>query len=150
MKVAADGKSLDPAGVTWILNPYDEFAIEQALQLKDGGAGGEVVVLTVGGAGVQSTLRNALAMGADRGIHLKTDAALDSLAVARALADAVKDLDAKIVWLGKQAVDDDAAQVGPMVAEQGRLTLAAPAEAVGARHDVPRVTLLQCEAARRS
>ena len=117
VKVAADGKSLDPAGVTWILNPYDEFAIEQALQIKEGGAQGEVVVLSVGGAGVQTTLRNALAMGADRAIHLKSDAPGDPLAVAAAIAAELKPLSPALVWFGKQAVDDDAAQVGPMVAE---------------------------------
>ena len=117
VKVAGDGKSLDPAGVTWILNPYDEFAIEQALQLKEGGAGGEVVVLSVGGPGVQTTLRNALAMGADRAIHLKTETAGDPLAVATAITAEVKPLAPALVWFGKQAVDDDAAQVGPMVAE---------------------------------
>jgi electron transfer flavoprotein beta subunit len=117
VKVAADGRSLDPAGVTWILNPYDEFAIEQALLNKEKLGAGEVVVVSLGGAQVLTTLRNALAMGADRGVHLKTDAPLDPLTVARALADVVKSLDARIVWFGKQAVDDDAAQVGLMVAE---------------------------------
>jgi electron transfer flavoprotein beta subunit len=117
VKVGADGKSLDPAGVTWILNPYDEFAIEQALLVKEGGAGGEVVVLTVGGTGVQTTLRNALAMGADRAIHLRADAAADPLAVAQAIAAELRDLAPSLVWFGKQAVDDDAAQVGPMTAE---------------------------------
>jgi len=117
VKVAADGRSLDPAGVTWILNPYDEFAIEQALLVKEGGAGGEVVVVTVGGAGVQTTLRNALAMGADRAIHLRADAAADSLSVARAIAAEIGALSPTIVWFGKQAVDDDAMQVGPMTAE---------------------------------
>ena len=116
VKVAADGKSLDPAGVTWILNPYDEFAVEQALQVKEGGAAGEVVVLSVGGAGVQTTLRNALAMGADRAIHLKSDVPGDPLAVATAIAAELKPLAPALVWFGKQAVDDDAAQVGPMVA----------------------------------
>jgi electron transfer flavoprotein beta subunit len=117
VKVAADGRTLDPAGVTWILNPYDEFAIEQALQVKEGGAGGEVVVLSVGGAGVQTTLRNALAMGADRAIHLKSDVPGDPLAVAAAISAELKPLAPALIWFGKQAVDDDAAQVGPMVAE---------------------------------
>ena len=117
VKVAADGRTLDPAGVTMVLNPYDEFAVEAALRVKEQLAAGEVVVVSLGSAGVQSTLRNALAMGADRAIHLKTDvAAPDALAVARALAEAVQGLDAGIVWLGKQAVDDDGAQVGPMLA----------------------------------
>ena len=117
VKVGADGRSLDPAGVTWILNPYDEFAVEQALRVKEKLGAGEVLVVSLGGAGVQTTLRNALAMGADRGIHLRHDgAAPDSLAVARALAAAIRPLGASLIWLGKQAVDDDAAQVGPMLA----------------------------------
>jgi len=118
VKVAGDGKTLDPAGVTWILNPYDEFALEQALRIKEKLGAGEVVVISLGGAGVAATLRNALAMGADRAIHLKSDAvAPDSLAVARALAAELKGMAPSLVWFGKQAVDDDAAQVGPMVAE---------------------------------
>jgi electron transfer flavoprotein beta subunit len=117
VKLAADGRSLDPAGVTLILNPYDEFAVEQALRVKEKLGAGEVVAVSVGGAGVQTTLRNVLAMGADRAIHLKSDAAApDALAVARALADAIRPLEPGLVWLGKQAVDDDAAQVGPMLA----------------------------------
>jgi electron transfer flavoprotein beta subunit len=118
VKVAADGRTLDPAGVTWILNPYDEFALEQALRIREAAGQGEVVVLSLGGPGVQTTLRNALAMGADRAIHLKTDAIQpDSLQVARALAAELRAADARLIWFGKQAVDDDAAQVGPMVAE---------------------------------
>ena len=118
VKVGPDGRHLDPAGVTWILNPYDEFAVEQALRVRDQEGAGEVVVVSLGGAGVTTTLRNALAMGADRAIHLKSEGpAPDPLSVAHALADAVRDLAADMTWFGKQAVDDDAAQVGPMVAE---------------------------------
>ncbi len=117
VKVAADGRTLDPAGVTMILNPYDEFAVEQALRVKEQLGVGEVVAISLGGAGVQTTLRNALAMGADRALHLRTDAQPpDALAVARALADAIRPLEPGLVWLGKQAVDDDGAQVGPMLA----------------------------------
>jgi len=117
VKVGSDGRSLDPAGVTWILNPYDEFAVEQALRVKEKAGAGEVIAISLGGAGVQTTLRSALALGADRGIHLKHEGpAPDSLAVARALAEAIRPLDANLIWLGKQAVDDDAAQVGPMLA----------------------------------
>ena len=117
VKVAADGKSLDPAGVTLILNPYDEFAVEQALRVKEQLGTGEVVAISLGGASVQTTLRTALATGADRAIHLLSDVVVpDALAVAQALADAIRPLDAGIVWLGKQAVDDDGAQVGPMLA----------------------------------
>jgi len=118
VKPGSDGKTLDPAGVTWIMNPYDEFALEQAIRNKEAAGAGEVVALSLGGAGVQTTLRNALAIGADRAIHLKTDVAQpDSLQVARALADELKALGAQIAWFGKQAVDDDAGQVGAMVAE---------------------------------
>ena len=116
VKVAADGKSLDPAGVTWILNPYDEFAVEQALRVREKD-GGEVIAVTLGPAGAQTALRGVLALGADRAIHLRHDgAALDALSVSRALAAAIQPLGASLVWLGKQAVDDDAAQVGPMLA----------------------------------
>jgi len=133
VKVAADGRNLDPAGVTWILNPYDEFAVEQALRVKEKLAAGEVVVLSLGGAGAATVLRNALAMGADRAIHLKTDAvAPDSLAVARALAAEIQSLGPQIVWCGRQAVDDDAAQVGPMLAE----LLGIPAVTVVAHFDL--------------
>src|SRR5438876_6269837 len=111
VKVAADGKALDPAGVTWILNPYDEFAIEQALAVREKQGGGEVVAVSLGGPSVQSTLRNALAMGVDRGIHLRVERPPDSLGVARALAAEIGPLKPDMVWLGRQAVDDDAAQV---------------------------------------
>ena len=118
VKVGADGRSLDPTGVTWILNPYDEFALEQALQIKEKLGSGEVVVVSLGNAGVQSTLRNALAMGADRAIHLKSDTVQpDPLAVATVLAAEIRGLQAALVWFGKQAVDDDQGQIGPMVAE---------------------------------
>lgn len=117
VKVAGDGRTLDPAGVTWILNPYDEYALEQALRIKEQAGGGEVIVASVGGAGVQTALRSALAMGADRAIHLKADVvAPDPLAVARALAAEIGPLRPDIVWCGRQAVDDDAGQVGAMVA----------------------------------
>src|SRR5262249_1066326 len=113
-----DGRSLDPAGVTWIMNPYDEFALEQALRIREAAGAGEVVVVGLGGGGIATTLRSALAMGADRAVHLKRDApGLDGRAVAPALAAEVGPLSAQIVWFGRQAIDDDAAQVGPMVAE---------------------------------
>ena len=118
VKVGADGKTLDPAGVTWVLNPYDEYAVEEALRIREKQGAGEVVAVALGGAGVQTTLRNALALGADRAIHLKSDThAPDPLAVARALAAELGGLQADLIWFGKQAVDDDQAQVGPMVAE---------------------------------
>jgi electron transfer flavoprotein beta subunit len=119
VKVAAGGKRLDPAGVSLVINPYDEFALEEALRLKEGGGGGEVVLLTVGPSSLQPTIRNGLAMGADRAVLLTAPAedAPDPLQVARALAAELKAGDYGLVLCGKQAVDDDASQVGPMVAE---------------------------------
>lgn len=118
VKVAADGRHLDPAGVTWVMNPYDEFAVEEALRIKEKAGAGEVVVVTLGGSGATTTLRNALAMGADRAIHLTHEGpALDPLQIARALATELKPLAPQLVWFGRQAIDDDAAQVGPIVAE---------------------------------
>jgi len=117
VRIAPDGKALDPSGVTWILNPYDEFAVEQALRVKEQLGAGEVIAVSLGGAGVVTTLRNVLAMGADRAIHLKCDATPDPLQVARALASGIRGLGAQIVWFGRQAIDDDASQVGPVTAE---------------------------------
>jgi len=92
--------------------------VEQALRVREQQGGGEVVAISVGGAGVQTTLRNVLALGADRAVHLKSEwAAPDPLAVARALAAEIRGLTPSLVWFGKQAVDDDQAQVGPIVAE---------------------------------
>jgi len=116
IKIGADGKHIDPAGVTFVTNPYDEFALEEAIRLKEA-KGGEVVVFSVGGAGAVAALRNALAVGADSAVHLKTDADPDALAVARLLAAEIEGKAFDLVLCGKQAVDDDAAQVGPMLAE---------------------------------
>jgi electron transfer flavoprotein beta subunit len=116
VKVAADGKRLDPQGVSLVINPYDEFALEEALKLKEAG-GGEVVLFTVGPSSLQPTIRNGLAMGADRAVLLTADGETDALQVARALAAEIGAGDFPLVLCGKQAVDDDEAQVGPMVAE---------------------------------
>jgi electron transfer flavoprotein beta subunit len=100
------------------MNPYDEFALEQAIRTREAASAGEVVAVSLGGAGVPTTLRTALAIGADRAVHLKADVPQpDPLQVARALADEIKALGAQIVWFGKQAMDDDQGQVGAMVAE---------------------------------
>jgi electron transfer flavoprotein beta subunit len=116
VKVAADGKWLDPAGVTLVINPYDEYALEEALRLKEA-QGGEVVAYSAGGPGVISALRNALAIGADAAVLLKTEAELDSLGAARLLAAELAGKGYDLVLFGKQAVDDDAAQVPAMTAE---------------------------------
>jgi electron transfer flavoprotein beta subunit len=118
IKIAGDGKSLDEGGVKFILNPYDEFAVEEALRRKEAAGTGEVTVIALGPAAAQETIRTALAMGADRGVLLQADAVpADGLAVARALAAELKDGGWDLILCGKMAIDDYNHQVGPMVAE---------------------------------
>lgn len=117
IKIGADGTSIEEAGVKFVLNPFDEYAVEESLKLKEQ-AGGEIVVISLGTDANQETIRTALAMGADRGILLKTDAqAPDSLAVAKALADELKAGEYDLTLFGKLAVDDGCHAVGAMVAE---------------------------------
>jgi electron transfer flavoprotein beta subunit len=118
VRIAADGVSLDETGVKFILNPYDEFAVEEALQRRDKAGAGEVVAIALGPDAAQETIRGALAMGADRGILLKADKVpADALAVAKALAAELKDGGYDLVLFGKMAVDDHNHAAGPMVAE---------------------------------
>ncbi len=124
VRIAGDGVSIDEAGVKFILNPYDEYAVEEALQRKEkasgggGGGGGEVVAIALGPDAAQETIRSALAMGVDRGVLLKVDKIpADPLAVARALAAELKDGGYDLILFGKMAVDDYSHAVGPMVAE---------------------------------
>lgn len=118
VKIAADGVSVDETGVKFILNPYDEFAVEEALQRKEKAGSGEVVAIALGSDAAQETIRSALALGADRGILLKADKVpADALAVAKALAAELKDGGYDLILFGKLAVDDYNHAVGPMVAE---------------------------------
>jgi len=116
VKVGADGKSIDPAGVTYIINPYDEFAVEEALKTKEK-YGGEVTVISIGGEANKETIRKALAMGVDKGILLKDESAKDSFAIAKALAEELKTQSYDIVFFGKQSVDYDNAITGQLTAE---------------------------------
>ena len=116
VKIDASGKRLDPAGVSMVINPYDEFALEEALKLREAAGAGEVVLVTVGPQAFTATIRNGLAMGADSAVLLTADGELDSLQVARALAAELKDKGYELILCGKQAVDDDASQVAPMLA----------------------------------
>ena len=118
IRIGGDGASIDETGVKFIVNPYDEFAIEEALQRRDKAGGGEVVAVALGPDAAQETIRGALAMGADRGVLLKADRIpADALAVAKALAAELKDGGYDLVLFGKMAVDDYNHGVGPMVAE---------------------------------
>ena len=114
--IASDGKNIDKAGITFILNPYDEYAIEECLRLKEKNTG-EVIAISLGGDSHKETLRKALAMGVDKAVLLKDDSPRDSFAVARALADYLKEISADVIFFGKQSVDSDDAAVGTMVAE---------------------------------
>ncbi len=118
VKVGSDGKSIDPTGVTYIINPYDEFAVEEALKTKEKlGDDSEVVVISVGGDSSKETIRKALAMGADRGVLLKDDNPRDSFAVAKALSEEIKAQGCELVFCGKQSVDYDNTITGQLVAE---------------------------------
>ncbi|HRE10264.1 MAG TPA: electron transfer flavoprotein subunit beta/FixA family protein [Ignavibacteria bacterium] len=116
VKVGSDGKTIDPAGVTYIINPYDEFAVEAALQLKEKN-GGETVVVSVGKDSNKEAIKIAYAMGIEKGILVKSDSEMDSYAVARNLADVLKEINADVILFGKQSIDYDDSQVGSLVAE---------------------------------
>lgn len=116
INVGPDGTSIDKTGVGFILNPYDEFAVEECLRLKEKN-GGEVIVVSLGGDAHKETLRKALAMGADKAVLLKDESVRDSFSVARALADYLKTASPDAVFFGKQSIDGDDAAVGSMVAE---------------------------------
>ncbi len=117
IKVGSDGKTIDPSGVTYIINPYDEYAVEEALKTKEKSGSGEVVVVTVGSENSKETVRKALAMGADSGILLKDDNPRDSLGIAKALAEEIKAQAAQLVFMGKQSVDYDNSIVGQLTSE---------------------------------
>ncbi len=116
IRVKADGSGVETANVKMSMNPFDEIAVEEAVRLKEGGKATEVVAVSLGPQGCQETLRTALAMGADRAIHVPTDEALQPLAVAKALQAIVGRENPDLVVMGKQAIDDDANQTGQMLA----------------------------------
>jgi electron transfer flavoprotein beta subunit len=118
VKIAADGKSLDEAGVKFVLNPYDEFAVEEALRRKEQAGSGEVAVVCLGPAAAQETIRTALAMGADRGVLLQADALpVDPFESAKIIAAELKTATWDLILFGRMAIDDYNHQVGTLVAE---------------------------------
>ena len=116
VRVKTDGSGVELANVKMSMNPFDEIAVEEAIRLKEKGVATEIVAVSVGPAKAQETLRTALAMGADRGILVQTDDAVEPLAVAKILAAIAKEEQPGMVILGKQAIDDDANQTGQMLA----------------------------------
>ncbi len=118
VKIAADGKSLDEAGVKFVLNPYDEFAVEEGLRRKEKAGAGEVAVFCLGPAAAQETIRTALAMGADRGVLLLADKIpVDPFESAKVLAAELKGTSWDLILFGRMAIDDYNHQVGSLVAE---------------------------------
>ena len=116
INLAADGKTIDKTDVTFVISPYDEFAVEECLRLKEKN-GGDVTAVSLGGDAHKETLRKALAMGVDKAVLLKDDFPRDSFGVAQTLADYLKELAPDVVFFGKQSVDYDDGAVGGMVAE---------------------------------
>jgi len=115
VNISSDQKTVDPTGVTYVLNPYDEIAIEEALKTKEK-IGGEVVALSLGNDSNKESLRKALAMGADSATLLKSSSSLDSMATAKTLAAEIISQDSKLVFMGKQSVDYDSSIMGQLVA----------------------------------
>jgi electron transfer flavoprotein beta subunit len=117
VRVGSDGKDIQKDGIKWIVNPFDEIAVEEALRIREAGSEvEEIVVASIGPAETTEQIRTALAMGADRGIHVKTDDYIDSDAAHRILAALFKKGDYKLILMGKQSIDSDASQTGQLLA----------------------------------
>ncbi len=118
IKVKPDGSGIDEAGIKWVMNPYDEFGVEEALKLKEK-FGGDVTIVSVGPARALETIRTALAMGADKGIHINDPAleGADAYNISAALAAAIKGIPYDIIFCGQRAIDDDSGQIGSVLAE---------------------------------
>ena len=116
VRVKTDGSDVDIGNVKMSMNPFDEIAVEEAVRLKEAGKVSEIVAVSLGEKKCEETLRTALAMGADRAVHVETDAKLEPLAVAKLLKAVADKENPQILLLGKQAIDDDANQVAQMLA----------------------------------
>jgi len=116
IRVKPDGSGVELANVKMSMNPFDEIGVEEAIRLREAGKATEIVAISIGPAQAVETLRTALAMGADRGILVKADGAVEPLAVAKILKKVIEDEKPGLVMLGKQAIDDDCNQTGQMLA----------------------------------
>ena len=116
VRVKSDKTGVELANVKMSMNPFDEIAVEEAIRLRESGTASEVVAISMGEAKCAETIRTAMAMGADRGIHVVTDAELQPLSVAKLLVALAKKENPDLVVLGKQAIDDDCSQTGQMLA----------------------------------
>ncbi|WP_144729012.1 electron transfer flavoprotein subunit beta/FixA family protein [Extensimonas perlucida] len=140
VRVKSDGTGVDIANVKMSMNPFDEIAVEEAVRLKEKGVATEVIAVSCGVAACQETLRTAMAIGADRGILVETDAELQPLAVAKLLKAIVDKEQPGLIIAGKQAIDDDANQTGQMLAALADLPQATFASKVEVTGDKLRVT----------
>ena len=141
IQIKPDGSGVVTDGVKHSMNPFDEIAMEEAVRLKEKGKVTEIIAVTLGGAKNEETLRTALAFGADRAIHIKEEGEIQPLTAARALAAVFKKEDAKILFTGKQAIDDDANQTGQMTAallDLPQATFASKVELDGTKATVTR------------
>ena len=141
VRVKADGTGVETANVKMSMNPFDEIAVEEAVRLKEAGAASEIVVVSIGPAQSQETLRTALAIGADRAILVDATADVQPLGVAKALAQLVRKETPQMVILGKQAIDDDSNQTGQMLAallEWPQATFASKVKVAGDELEVTR------------
>ncbi|MGF6147463.1 Electron transfer flavoprotein small subunit [Kingella potus] len=116
VRVKADGSDVDIGNVKMAVNPFDEIAVEEAVRLKEAGKVSEIVAVSLGGKKCEDTLRTALAMGADRAVHVETEAVLEPLVIAKLLKAVADKEQPQILLLGKQAIDDDACQTAQMLA----------------------------------
>lgn len=116
VRVKSDGSGVETAGVKMSMNPFDEIAVEEAVRLKEKGIASEIIAVSIGVTQAQETIRTALAMGADRGILVETETAVEPLAVAKILKEVALKEDVEAVILGKQAIDDDMNATGQMLA----------------------------------
>ena len=145
VRIGPDAKNLDPAGVVYVMNPYDEYAVEEAVRLKEKW-GGDITIMCVGPEAATKEIRTAIAMGCDSGVLLKTDAAsLDPMSVARALAGEIKAREYDLILFGKKNVDDDYGQIPllvaarldlPVVSAISRLEMGADAKKATARRSI--------------
>jgi electron transfer flavoprotein beta subunit len=141
IRVKADGSGVELANVKMSMNPFDEIAVEEAIRLKEQGKATEIIAVSVGPQQAAETIRTALAMGADRGILVKTDAIVEPLAVAKILKKLVEQEGPGLVIMGKQAIDDDSNQTGQMLAAltgMGQGTFAFKVAVDGSNVDVTR------------
>ncbi len=140
VKVKADGSGIETQDIKWIVNPFDEIAVEEALKIKESGKATEVVVATIGPEDASQQLRYAMAMGADSGVHVKTDAWVDSDTASKIIAEIFRKGGYGLVIMGKQSIDSDASQTPQLLATRLKIAQACFASKVVLDNDIATVT----------